>query len=799
MTPRSALTLFFTSALLCACSNRLDGNGDTDPDDTGIVDPDNDLDGYTESEDCDDNDPLTYPGADELCHGKDNNCDGVIPETETDLDGDGVVECEEFCGSAPASNSVSTLSDCSYVPSPTGTPFEATVEWAMTHEMVDPSTGATIPAYTFTDYPGYGNIFQAPMVGQLTDDDFDGDIDEDDTPDIAVIMTDNEEHEGSVLRLISGDGRKVHASVRYQTYATNNYAPFRYSGLALADIDDDGNVEIPVLLRQQENNLCYPGAYEITQSGGIVSLTLEKVNGASYVCGAHAPAVADLDDDGVAEVIYGRNWINGDTFLWESGGWEGKGWWGDLDHGGYAGGYWNSGYHSFAYDLDGDGKIMEVVAGSHVYYGDADPSSLNGEVEKYLYCELGHWDNTTWVMARDGYPAVADILGDDGEPEIVVTGNEYVSVYSATPVDRKCERIAQLPNDPRLDTTIPPGLPDHPNCEWDRKAFGGQPTIADFDGDGDNEIANAGACYYSVFYFDESDGDTFKRFALTETKDWSSASTGSTVFDFNGDGSGHVVFGDEQALYVWRLDDTATNPWDRLVEVLRDDNHKSWTIHEYPLVADVDGDGKAEIVATNCYIQHQYDDVYGIYVLGAVDDDWVSARTMWTQHAYYVSNAPGDFSVGYTSPNYLPYDPSDLNSFRQQEPGSFGETVAANLYVTVEDPCQEGCGDITVYVQVANEGSYITASTGVVVAIYGVDSGSGTRDLLDYRNLSTPVQPGELTQGIGFLISGWDAYDYLVAVVDDPDLGGGTGGWGASRECDELDNEIEIPLTGLCP
>ncbi|MBW2257307.1 MAG: putative metal-binding motif-containing protein, partial [Deltaproteobacteria bacterium] len=74
MTPRSALFLFLSTALLTACSNRLDGNGETDePDDTGITDPDNDQDGYTESEDCDDNDPLTYPGADELCDGKDNN------------------------------------------------------------------------------------------------------------------------------------------------------------------------------------------------------------------------------------------------------------------------------------------------------------------------------------------------------------------------------------------------------------------------------------------------------------------------------------------------------------------------------------------------------------------------------------------------------------------------------------------------------------------------------------------------------------------------------------------------------
>ena len=50
-----------------------------------------------DTEDCDDTDPLVHPGAAEICDGKDNNCNGVVPLDEADADGDGFMECEGDC------------------------------------------------------------------------------------------------------------------------------------------------------------------------------------------------------------------------------------------------------------------------------------------------------------------------------------------------------------------------------------------------------------------------------------------------------------------------------------------------------------------------------------------------------------------------------------------------------------------------------------------------------------------------------------------------------------------------------
>jgi len=51
--------------------------------------------------DCDDSDEDTYPGAPEICDGKDNDCDGAMPIDENDSDGDGALDCEDGCPDDP--------------------------------------------------------------------------------------------------------------------------------------------------------------------------------------------------------------------------------------------------------------------------------------------------------------------------------------------------------------------------------------------------------------------------------------------------------------------------------------------------------------------------------------------------------------------------------------------------------------------------------------------------------------------------------------------------------------------------
>jgi hypothetical protein len=73
-----------------------DGVGDAcDPCPPGA--PDADGDGACVHVDCDESDPTVYPGAPELCDGKDNVCLGLVPEDERDVDGDGSFLCSGEC------------------------------------------------------------------------------------------------------------------------------------------------------------------------------------------------------------------------------------------------------------------------------------------------------------------------------------------------------------------------------------------------------------------------------------------------------------------------------------------------------------------------------------------------------------------------------------------------------------------------------------------------------------------------------------------------------------------------------
>jgi len=459
----------------------------------------------------------------------------------------------------------------------------------------------------------------------------------------------------------------------------------------------------------------------------------------SYDLGITIPsstAIGDLDGDGFPEVVVGTDAhvtaLRGDgTVLWQSIG-------APLDNT-----YWHGAIG--LYDLDADGST-EVVFGNVIldangglrgvgahgigsgydFFGPFGPISvaadidLDGQQEVVVGNALYDADgNAIWSNGEpDGFVAVANFDGDD-YGEIVVTW------------DGNC----RLQDD---DGTV----------LWSANYTGirsGPPVVADFDGDGEPEIGFAGPSEYVML---EADG-TLRWSAPTD--DDSSGSTGSSAFDFDGDGWPEVVYADEHDVFI--LD----GPTGALR--MRETQHSNGTAMEFPVIADVDDDGHAEIIYAS--FTYNQSNEQGITVIGDVADAWMPARPVWNQHGYNIANTD-DFGQ-------IPAAPAAAwlthNSFRSatELPATAGELADAVPNIEVcTDTCDQG--EIRVIARVGNRGRWALPA-GAKVTLEALQMGEW--QAVDSAALPDAVEPGESSVGIAFFLDPLDIPTGDLRVVVD--------------------------------
>ncbi len=266
-----------------------------------------------------------------------------------------------------------------------------------------------------------GDAYTTPAIGNLTDDDGDGDVDDDDIPDIVVANTIGQ------LWVLSGDGGAVHWS-----YNMSGSEP---ASAAIADLDADGTPEVV--------GASSTGVFALRNDGSVYWTSSPSGLGYQATCGG--VGVYDLDADGYPEVIMGKLIIDGQTGSLLATGPHGSG-------SGYGSG-WGSAVAAFgvAADIDRDGQ-QEVVTGNALYRKNGSVIWYNGMPDGFV--AVGNFDSddygeivstgTGMVKLLDddgsiiwsgsytgttiGPPTVADFDGDD-EPEIGVAGHgQYVVI-----------------------------------------------------------------------------------------------------------------------------------------------------------------------------------------------------------------------------------------------------------------------------------------------------------------------------------------------------------------------------------
>lgn len=555
--------------------------------------------------------------------------------------------------------------------------------------LIEPEIGTFTPVIEWAD-TSPGPSYTTPAVGSLTDDDGDGDVDQDDLPDVVIVGT------SGLVTAVHGDG-----SGPIWSY---NIASAEPSAAAIGDLDGDGRPE--VVVTGSNGFFAFRG-----DTGALMWTNPYTSLGGTGICGG--VGIYDLDGDGTAEVVQGATILNGIDGTTRGEGTFGRG-------SGYPGGTY-AGF-GVAADINQDGQL-EVVVGNALY---------------------DSYGNTLWYNSQpDGFVAIAN-FDDDPYGEIVVSWSGNLRLQD-----------------------------DDGTVLWSGTYTGGRigpPTVADFDGDGQPEIGVAGN---GVYIMVETDGTLVWSNAVN---DYSSGFTGSSVFDFEGDGAAEVVYADENDVWVF---DGATG-----AVKLQETAHASATCSEYPVVADVDLDGQAEIIyASDPYSGSES----GVRAIGDADGTWMPARPVWNQHAYAITNVNNDSTIpADPDTNWLSY-----NNFRSGDLAAASGGAMSDAIPELVEVCNDECEDglLRLVFRIGN-GGVEPLPPGISGSLYARAEGSW--NLLETQTTAAQIMPARTTPGWVFDVDPADVPLGVVRFVADDD---GSGGW--VTECHEDNNEI-IVNDGLC-
>jgi len=431
-----------------------------------------------------------------------------------------------------------------------------------------------------------GNVISVPLVANLTDDNSDGKIDLCDIPDVVIVRAVGQPPpNGADGEIVVLDGATGIEHFRIGGLVAASMAP------ALGDIDGDG---LPEIIAAAGGG----GGYSGGSGAKPTPIVAFEHDGTAKWTSAHLAkysfgiALADLDNDNDVEIVTNSSVTDHNGMLvWEASD-------SCIPHLALAGACPTP---STAADLDGD-RDLEIIASGSAYHHDGtvyfprNPSMSQG----------GYW---VW-------PQVAD-LDADPEPEVLL-----VSAWGD---------VAILEHDGTTKVHTPPASPI-----WFTPAH-----IHDFDGDGEAEYGFGTGDRYEVHRQDST-------LAWSQPLIWMhmDSAPGGTAFDFLGGGAAQAVYNDQAELFVYDGSSGAV-----LLEVA----NATQTTLGYPIVADVDDDGSAEILVSSSNTDNA-----GLHAIRDKEDRWIQARRIWNQHTYHVTNVREDGTIPqFETPHW-----STLNTFR---------------------------------------------------------------------------------------------------------------------------------------
>ena len=437
---------------------------------------------------------------------------------------------------------------------------------------------------------------------------------------------------------------------------------------------------------------------------------------------------------------------------------------------------------SFAADILGD-PAPELICGNtlyHVQIASRTNAALNSVTEIKTV-------NIPSRIPQDGNVAVAD-FNMDGQLDVMVivdgTPNDFSDssyIYAYDPVS---ENILFVHG--HYAKTI------------------GYPMVGDIDGDGDLDFVYID--YKQPVSASRITAMTYHPGTGLQTK-WQathadeSGQTSMTLFDFNQDGIMEIVYRDQDNLRIINGSGRSHRTGHDTIPFynLYTKSMYAGTWKEYPVVADVNNDGRAEIVVCGKtgsglgWVGGQLMTIGGIH-------PWAPARHVWNQYMYNVTNINRDLTVpfppfhnasAFTDPQGIVRRP--FNNFLQQATtlDQYGRPFMplANLAIAGEPVLELGSEVLSLEMEVCNTGE-TTFPAPIFFSVY-----TATGQLVLTEAQSQSLQPGvcvTVTLSISQdILKRFDNPYPLRIIVNDN--GEGTAQYGGLQaECDTSDNTFHI-------
>ena len=437
---------------------------------------------------------------------------------------------------------------------------------------------------------------------------------------------------------------------------------------------------------------------------------------------------------------------------------------------------------SFAADIMGD-PIPELICGNTIYQVNivsrTDMSLNSVNIIKTV--------NIPAHIPQDGNVAVAD-FNMDGQLDVLVvidgtpnstTDSSYIYAY-----DPVSEQL--LFTHSKYCKTV---------------SF---PLVGDIDGDGFLDYIYID--YQTPVSISRINALSFNPTSGLQTK-WQathadeSGQTSMTLFDFNQDGIMEIVYRDQDRLRIINGSGKSHVTGNDTISCynLYSLSMSAGTWKEYPVVADVNGDGAAEIVTCG-RVSSGLGWIGGqLLVIGGVHS-WAPARPVWNQYMYNVTNINKDLTVpmplfnnatSFTDPGGVVRRP--FNNFLQQATtlDQYGKPFLplANLSITGEPSVEFGVDLISVEMEICNTGEMALLPP-MYVSVYTVSG-----ELVHTEQMEQGLAPDEcanITLSISQeMIKHFEnPYPLRIAVNDN---GEGTAQYGGLQaECDTTDNFANI-------